>query len=86
MPRRVARRLVAALPWIAIASMPMQMPAHLTAEQSELFGSAINTVTGAAQRNAVHGQSATAIPHTRTETGAEPVLDPLRAKRKDFNH
>jgi hypothetical protein len=43
-PRMVARLLVAALPWIAVASLPMQMPGHLTAEQSEFFGSAINTV------------------------------------------
>lgn len=84
-PRMVSRLLVAALPWIAIASLPMQMPAHLTAEQSEFFGSAIKTVTGATKRNAMHGQLTTTIPHTRTETRAEPVLDPLRAKRRDFN-
>ncbi len=55
-PRMVARLLVTALPWIAIASLPMQIPAHLTA-----------------------------IPHTRMDTRAEPVVDTLRAKRKDFN-
>ena len=84
-PRMVARLLVAALPWIAIASLPVQMPAHLTAEQSEFLGRAINTVTGATLRNSMPGQLGTATPHTRTETRAEPVLDPLRAKRKDFN-
>ena len=85
-PRMVARLLVAALPWIAIASLPMQMPAHLTAEQSKFCGRAINTVAGATQRNAMHGHLPTAIPHTATETRGKPVLDPLRAKREDLNH
>ena len=32
-PRMVARLLVAAFPWIAIASLPLAVPAHLTGQK-----------------------------------------------------